>query len=115
MKNITIKQYQELVEKKVILKNGELTNKIWGHNLDMILKGKKYYTHEACGKGRYSYQQEKKETALILVILDTLEIKYISGNDAPKGGKLGNYIKLSRKRNIEVIDFKKCILRKGEK
>lgn len=36
-------------------------------------------------------------TAQMKNVLDTLRIKYIFGNDAPRGGKCGNYYKIITK------------------
>lgn len=45
------------------------------------------------GKGRFCTNLD--HTALVCLILDECKIKYIAGNDAPRGGLTGNYVKLT--------------------
>ena len=47
------------------------------------------------GHGRFTTNLDY--TADVCRLLDRLKIKYISGNDSPRGGKTGNFIKILTK------------------
>lgn len=47
------------------------------------------------GSGRYCKNCD--HTADICAVLDALRVKYVTGNDAPRGGLTGNYIKIITK------------------
>ena len=47
------------------------------------------------GHGRFTTSLDY--TADVCRLLDRLKIKYISGNDSPRGGKTGNFIKVLTK------------------
>lgn len=47
------------------------------------------------GSGRYS--QNAGSVKEVTEILDALKIKYITGNDSPRGGHTGNWIKIATK------------------
>ena len=47
------------------------------------------------GRGRFTTNLDY--TADVCRMLDQLGIKYISGNDSPRGGKTGNFIKVLTK------------------
>lgn len=47
------------------------------------------------GRGRFTTNLDY--TADVCRLLDQLKIKYISGNDSPRGGKTGNCIKILTK------------------
>ena len=47
------------------------------------------------GRGRFCSNCD--HTADICAVLDALRVKYVIGNDAPKGGLTGNYIKINSK------------------
>lgn len=49
----------------------------------------------ASGSGRFTSNQD--HTSAVVNILNLLGIKYQSGNDAPKGGLTGNFIKILTK------------------
>lgn len=49
----------------------------------------------------------------LVAILDTIGISYELGNDAPRGGKNGNYIKV-RKRRLKKYTRKKSVINKIE-
>lgn len=56
-----------------------------------------------CGRGRHINLSDK--SAIIEQGLSLLGIAYETGNDAPKGGKNGYYIRLSAKGKRQVKDF----------
>jgi hypothetical protein len=47
------------------------------------------------GSGRFTSNQDHTESTK--AILDMLGVKYVAGNDAPKGGATGNFIKVTSK------------------
>ena len=47
------------------------------------------------GSGRFTSNQD--HTAETCALLDLLRVKYMTGNDAPKGGATGNFIKITSK------------------
>ena len=47
------------------------------------------------GRGRFTTNIDY--TADVCLLLDQLKIKYIFGNDSPRGGKTGNFIKILTK------------------
>ena len=49
----------------------------------------------ATGSGRWTSVQN--QTGYIISILNLLGLKYVTGNDAPRGGQLGNFIKITTK------------------
>jgi hypothetical protein len=65
------------------------------------ISGNKIYVGGYAGRGRwtksYSYQ------AYLVAILDRLGYKYTTGNDAPRGGVTGDYLKVSQ-RAVSAIE-----------
>lgn len=47
------------------------------------------------GSGRYCKNCD--HTRDVCAVLDALRVKYVTGNDAPRGGLTGNYIKIISK------------------
>lgn len=44
------------------------------------------------GRGRFT--QNRDYTDQLCSLLDSMKVRYQRGNDAPRGGKTGNYVKL---------------------
>ena len=88
MKAITLNKRIE----KLGLNKNTLVYKI----LNQIASGeKKIHTCQTYGNGRFTRNIDN--TFSICSMLDTLKVKYIKGNDAPRGGTYGNYIKVTTK------------------
>lgn len=85
----------------IIKKNGELT----AHAITAIresgMKGRKIYPVDYAGSGRHITVRDR--SAYIIMILNACGYKYEQGNDAPRGGAAGNFIKVSSKNVIDRI------------
>lgn len=71
-------------------------------NVMKIITDKSYTFIRPCytsGKGRFTTNMDY--TSDICGLLDLLGVKYESGNDSPRGGKTGNFIKIITKINYE--------------
>lgn len=54
--------------------------------------GRKFYTYEKQGSGRYSRQAESQATNRVITVLRELRVDFTWENEAPRGGLLGEYI-----------------------
>ena len=52
-------------------------------------------TCHTSGKGRFTTNLDY--TSDVTALLDQMNVKYVTGNDAPRGGKTGNFIKIKTK------------------
>jgi len=77
---------------KVLKKNGEFTEEV-NKALACPKVGRKIYHTEYRGSGRHVSVASR--AAYLRGILDALGYKYTEGNDAPRGGASGDYIKVS--------------------
>lgn len=83
----------------LITKNNELKSRFkW--TLHYLASGNNIFHLKSWTKSKGHYNLIDTEHDRMLEVLKTLGIKYIEGNDAPKGGAVGDYIKIiSDKRN----------------
>lgn len=61
----------------------------------MIFKGNIIRPVYTSGSGSHTSYQD--HTIAITSLLDKLKVRYVVGNDAPRGGQLGSYIKIVTK------------------
>lgn len=95
MKNLSKRQKAVLLTKKgEVSKN--ITNALWNCRFE----GNKIYHTYTSGSGRFTTNHSAKWT--LLEILKAFNYKYTEGNDSPRGGKCGDYLKVS-KRAMEFI------------
>jgi hypothetical protein len=64
----------------------------------------KIYTGYYLGSGRFTSAQSASST--ITAILDAQGYKYSKGNDAPKGGITGEYLKVSKTAEKFILSIK---------
>lgn len=99
----TNKQIAELQSVGVLTKSGKLSSKIGITALRKFFDdGEKLRVYKQTGFGRSTKIITDKETELIERLVKVLGYKYIYECDAPRGGKLGDYIKLGRKNTTIV-------------
>jgi hypothetical protein len=82
--------------KIVITKKNEINNTI-GNMLDNCRfdsKSRKIYYGYYLGRGKRTQAHSAEST--VIPILEAQGYKYKTGNDAPRGGVLGNYVKVSK-------------------
>lgn len=99
----TNKQIAELQSVGVLTKSGKLSSKIGVTALRKFFDdGEKLRVYKQTGFGRSTKIITDKETELIERLVKVLGYKYIYECDAPRGGKLGDYIKIGRKNTTIV-------------
>lgn len=105
MKTETAIKYLEKVAEKMIIKgvdykgrkytsNNIRLKKEWSLIMNALLSGKN--TIRPCstsGRGRFCKNMDY--TAEVAMLLREANIKFVQGNDAPRGGKEGNYVILT--------------------
>ena len=89
MKNLTRKAQNELYTKKGDLK------KMYASQIRMHATNTKIYPVSYSGRGRHINIVDN--SFYIKNAIELLGYKYSTGNDAPKGGASGNFIKISKK------------------
>lgn len=70
--------------------------------LDFFENGSKLYLKKTSGSGRFTKIIDNKETRDIIKLCETLEYTLVYNNDAPRGGQLGDYVKLKRKNKFII-------------
>ena len=79
-----------------------------------IYKNKKIYTSYQRGSGKWTQRIDRADS--IISTLNSLGIKYITGNTAPRGGVVGNYIELNQDDKLfEIIEKFKLIQERNER
>jgi len=79
-------------------KNGSTPNNVDYCMAISILKGRREYPFYKTGFGKWSNSAERNPQRY----LNAWGIEYQTGNDAPRGGKFGNYIELSKKGMLQT-------------
>ena len=96
--------YSAVIGKK-IHENYNLAN--WGYYIiHDFLKRKidKFYTTTQEGRNkRFYYEYDEKITSS----LRSLDIDFTLGNDAPRGGSLGSFVKISKKGKARIYAIRK--------
>jgi len=100
MKNIKLsKEYKnKLLRKDGTLKKRYLNILSWNESL---LIGKKIYPK----RWGHKYASLIDDSDKYIDILNALKLKFSTGNDAPKGGKEGDYIKISKRALNKIERF----------
>jgi len=78
----------------VLTKTGEINKSVSNMILNCKFDGFKIRTGYYSGSGRFTSAHSAR--SLVTSILKAQGYKYSTGNDAPKGGITGEYVKLSR-------------------
>jgi len=68
----------------------------------------KIYTCKWVGNGRR--RNVSSIYSQVVIILDTLKLKYKTGNDAPRGGLEGDYVKISKRAFQKIKNLKYKII-----
>lgn len=98
MRKITKKQ-KVLLNELVLNQKGEVRDVA-----QPLLQPKvKYRIYRQSGSGRSSRIIEDKYINNIIKICEVLKINYTQSNDAPRGGKLGAYITVNIKKEIDLL------------
>lgn len=88
--------FNSKVSKLVLTKSGQIskniTNMIGNCNFDK--NQRKIYTGYYSGSGKYTSAHSALST--ITELLDAKSYKYSTGNDAPRGGITGEFVKVSK-------------------
>lgn len=71
-----------------------------------ILSGRKYHYEYVSGTGRHAYLHDVKEIVFAQYFLTRAGVKFDHLNDAPRGGRLGNYYQFNNKYDVEAV--KRC-------
>jgi hypothetical protein len=79
-------------------KNGSTPNNADYQMAISILKGYKEYVAYSTGSGKWSNTKERCPE----IYLRVWGIDFETGNDAPRGGKVGNFIQLSKKGMLQT-------------
>ena len=89
----------------VTKKDGSLTKRsIDALTSNINAKECKFYPNYTIGSGRFTHNYSNEN---ILIIIKLLGYKYTKGNDAVKGGKTGDYIKVSKSTFKKLINLAK--------
>jgi hypothetical protein len=81
--------------KKIVLTKQGKVNKIVSNMLaNCVFYNNRIYTGYYNGSGRFTTAHSAKST--VLKILEAQGYKYITGNDAPRGGISGEYVQVSK-------------------
>ncbi len=105
MKKLNKTQIAEL--QRFTTKKGELTNAGGLHRMLIALfNGEVLRLNYTTGCGRDTRIKQAQTVIDALTVAEILGYKVLRGNDAPRGGKMGEFIKMSRKINfsIEALD-----------
>lgn len=89
MKTLTSKQKELILTKK-----GEVSTKITNSISRCGIEGGKIYHTYTTGTKRNTSNYSVKET--IVDILKASNYKYTEGNDSPRGGRCGDFLKVSK-------------------
>ncbi len=89
MKSLTKKQKEVILTQK-----GEVSKSIINALRNCAFKGNKVYHYYTSGSGRFITNHSAYST--VVAILKASNYKFTEGNDAPRGGKAGEFIKLSK-------------------
>ena len=81
-------------KKLILTQKGELNKHVTNALSHCTFLNGKIYTGYYSGSGRYTSSQSAMST--VTAILDAQGYKYTTGNDAPKGGIMGEYVKVSK-------------------
>ena len=68
-----------------------------------ILSGGKYHYEYVAGTGRHAYLHDVKEIVFAKSFLTRAGVKFDHLNDAPRGGRLGNYYQFNDKYDVEAV------------
>ena len=97
MKEATfLKRLDKAVEDKVITKSSS-AYKLIKEWLNQRHNTPRSYIRPCWTSGRGRYTTNLDYTHDVERVLKHMKIKFISDNDAPKGGKVGNFIKITHK------------------
>lgn len=77
----------------VTKKDGSLTKRTIEAIKGYRNNGGKFYTHYTSGSGRFTTVLSNGN---ILILIKLLGYKFEEGNDSPRGGQTGNYVKVSK-------------------
>lgn len=111
MKTLTNKQIKQLLETGAFTKSGKIHGGMAfsiDNALTIAAKGDKVYYMNSGGPRKPI--TESKGSLLAADILKACGYKVVFGNDAPRGGQLGNYFKLTRKAKISTEEVERQVL-----
>lgn len=101
MKKLTKAQIEKL--KKFTTKKGELTNAGGLHEkLNALFSGEVLRLNYTTGSGRYTRINQAYTVIDTLTVAEILGYRVVRGNDAPRGGRMGEFIKIGRKINFDI-------------
>jgi hypothetical protein len=101
MKKLT--QTQILKLKKFITKKGELTNAGGLHEkISALFNGEVLRLNYTTGSGSKTRINQAYTVVDALTVAEIMGYKVVRGNDAPRGGRMGEFIKISRKINFSI-------------
>ncbi len=96
--------FNKLQKGGYITQAGKIPKRIYSDRLIAFFsKKEKLYIYETKGTGRYRHIDTNSTTDYVIDLCNKLNLKMIRGNDAPRGGKLGEYIQIKRV-NRQLID-----------
>lgn len=107
MKNL-IKKISKLEGKYSLVlttKSGEVNKNTKSAINNCRIEGNKIYTKQYTGSG--NYKNFKDNSGIIETILKRLGYEFTTGNDAPRGGKEGDFIKCSKTAINAIIELSK--------
>jgi len=96
MKTVTINSAQKKLNKLVESKQISKTSIVYGWVNDFINGEKEFRTVYSQGTS-WKYSSLVDKTQEFRNILDKMGIEYIVGNDAPRGGRTGEFVKITTK------------------
>lgn len=93
------------VKKLVLTKSGSISKSITNMigNCSFDEKQKKIYVGYYSGSGKYTSAHSAEQT--VIELLKAGGYKYKTGNDAPKGGITGDFVKVSKTAFNFIYDF----------
>lgn len=95
---------QKRIESKLTLKDGKTIAKCYSEVVDFIVYNKKSHPYYYSGSGRFC---KCAGVDYISTALRFLGIDYETGNDAPRGGYSGYFVKLTKKGIEQTKEFRK--------
>ena len=102
---------QKLIEKHLTLKDGKTIAKNYSEVVDFIVNNKTHRPYYYSGSGRFA---KCAGVDYISVALKLMGIDYETGNDAPRGGHAGYFVRLTKKGIAQTKPFRDAKLQEIE-
>ena len=100
---------QKRIESKLTLRDGKTIAKCYENVIDFIVYNRISHPYYYSGSGRFS---KCAGVDYISTALKLIGVNFETGNDAPRGGHLGYFVKLTKKGVEQTKEFREVWLKK---